>query len=95
MSRSEPRKILVVNSCYVPKYDAAKKSSVAERISIGKLVDPNDRTRMYANLAYTQYFPDVQPIEESAPSAHGLKVKRGSKAVNVKAVEQDTTGKQV
>lgn len=50
-------------------YDPVKKYGVSERISIGKLVDPNDRTRMYANFAYKKHFPDLMPLEpESVPN---------------------------
>ena len=87
---------LILSHKYVP----AKKNTVMERVSIGKLVDPNDRTCMYANLAFLQHFPDVQPIEEDmAHVAHGIKVKHAVKLIRVKnvsdaAVEQGTVDAQ-
>ena len=81
---------LILNQRYVP----AKKNSVTERISIGKLVDPNDCTRMYANLAFLQHFPDVQPLEEgTAQVAHDREVKSSVKLTRAKQVE-DATVKQ-
>ena len=58
-------------------YDPVKKYGVSERISIGKLVDPNDRTRMYANFAYKKHFPDLMPLEPEQPKKRNAVVKVG------------------
>lgn len=44
-------------------YAPDKRYSVPQqRVSLGKLVDPNDRTRLYATIAYLELFPNAQPI---------------------------------
>ena len=46
-------------------YNPSTKFSTSKRISIGRLVDPADRTRMYANVEYAKRFPCLTPIAES------------------------------
>lgn len=50
------RKSVYVYYQVMSKYDPVKKGTVFKRPLIGKLVDPNDPTKMYPNLNYLEYF---------------------------------------
>lgn len=46
---------------YDRSYDAKKKYNVPKRTTIGKLVDPDDRTTMYPNTIFATHFPTEVP----------------------------------
>ncbi|MGN0038535.1 MAG: transposase [Coriobacteriales bacterium] len=44
-------------------YDPARKFTIPRRVTIGKLVDPGDRSRMYPNENYAKHYPLEVPEE--------------------------------
>lgn len=58
------------------KYDRKKQYNVPTRVVIGKLVDKNDKTKMFPNKKFSEYFPDVviAPLAEPSKRSNTLHV---------------------
>lgn len=49
-------------------YDPARKYTLVKRVTVGKLVDPSDRSRMYPNANFAVLFPEQVPEEREEAS---------------------------
>jgi hypothetical protein len=49
---------------YAREYDPERKFNVPRRVTIGKLADPSDRTRMLPNENFAKCFPELLPEEQ-------------------------------
>ena len=52
-------------------YDPERKYTLVKRTTVGKLVDPADRSLMYPNANFGVFFPDEVPDERPEASRSG------------------------
>lgn len=69
-------------------YDPKKKYNTPNRVVIGKLVNDNDRTKMYPNEKFSIYFPSVTVTDMEPAQTHSNFIRAGSFVVFEQIVKE-------